>query len=695
MDTPRSCYAAPPTALVTLRWRCTVALRCCARGSRLWIIIQLAAALLASGCATTHYVKVNSAPHSPLVERLKLTSRGGPQPSARTLQLLRLYDLLGDLHGNMQPLLEKFQAIVDREPTPDKVYAFAELNYIAGKKAELTSPDLALDYFGTSVMHAYQYLFEPRYGPLRNPYDPEFRGACDVYNGALESALRLVQRRGGLLPGRTYSVESASQAWDVKIVVSDGRWQNDDVAAFKFVSDYEVQGLKNQFHSFGLGVPLIAIRERHGPQRPDEQFLPAFLSFPVTAFLHVLPDTGACPSGTRPRHVAIVKLYDPLSATDIMIGNRRVPLETDLSTPLAYFLNDPQLDPNNPRLNLETVATQGLLHPDKTASEAGLYMLQPYEPEKIPVLMIHGIWSSPMTWMEMFNDLRGDPEIRKHYQFWFYLYPTGQPFWQSATQLRSDLAQARAVLDPEHREPAFDQMVLVGHSMGGLVARMQTVASGDDFWHIVSDKPFRVVKASPDERQHLEQVFFFRPNPSVRRLITIATPNRGSEFANNTTRWLAKELINLPQLPLAHRDELVNENPGVFRTHNMLQVKTSIDSLAPDSPILPTLLHAQQPPWLKCHNIVGVLPDTGFIGTGFLGAAPGGTDGVVSYESAHLDNVASELKVPADHQAVNRHPLSILEVRRILLEHLHDVSNFPYRPPQQERTAGTAIDSYR
>ncbi|HVX14342.1 MAG TPA: alpha/beta fold hydrolase [Pirellulales bacterium] len=645
-----------------------------------------AAVLLSAGCGATQYVKVRSAPRSPLVEQLKLTSRGGPEPSGRTLQLLRQYALLDELHGNLHPLLDKFQAIVDREATPDKVYAFAELNYIAGRKAEMKNPDLALDYFGTTVTHAYLYLFDPRYGQMRNPYDPEFRGACDLYNGALESALRLLQQRGGLLPGRTYSIESASQAWDVQIAVSKGRWRNDDFAEFRFVSDYEVQGLTNQFHSFGLGVPLIAIRERkeirQAGGRPDEQFLPALLSFPVTAFLHVVPDNGDCPKGTRPRHVAILELYDPLTATDIVLGNRRVPLETDLSTPLAYFLNDPQLDPNNPRINLETVATQGLLHPDKTAAEAGLYMLQPYEADKIPVLMVHGLWSSPMTWMEMFNDLRGDPEIRKHYQFWFYLYPTAQPFWQTAARLRKDLAHARAVLDPHHREPAFDQMVLVGHSMGGLVAKMQTVASRGDFWHLASEKPFQYVKATADERQHLENVFFFRPEPAVRRLITIATPHRGSKFANTTTRWLANELINLPPIPLLHRDELLKANPGVFNEHNILQVKTSIDSLAPDCPILPVLLRAEQPPWLKCHNIVGVLPDTGLIGS-----VAGGTDGVVSYESAHLDKVASELKVAADHLAVNRHPLSILEVRRILLEHLRDLRSFPYGPGTSERTA--------
>lgn len=642
----------------------------------------LAALLIAAvGCRTTHYVKLSSVPHSPLVERLKLTSRGGPQPSARTLQLLRQYDLIHGLRGDMQPLLDQFQEIVDHEPTPDKVYAFAELNFIAGKKVEIKDATAALDHFGTAVTHAYLYLFDPRFSVQRNPYDPEFRGSCDLYNGALESTLRLVQRRGGLLPGRTYSIESTSQAWDVKITIAKGRWQADDFADFKFVSDYEVQELKNQYHSFGLGVPLIAIRQRHDPPSPAERFLPPQLSFPVTALLHVVPDTAACEAGTRPRHVAVLELYDPMVATDIVVGNRRVPLETDLSTPLAYFLNDPRLDPNNPRINLDNIATEGLLRPDKTQAEAGLFMLQPYEPDKIPVLMVHGVWSSPITWMEMFNDLRGDPEIRRHYQFWFYLYPTGQPFWHSATQLRRDLAQARAVLDPQRREPAFDQMVLVGHSMGGLVAEMQAVASRDDFWHTVSPKPFQLVKTTPAERQHLQDLFFFTPNPSIRRLITIATPHRGSRIANDATRWLAHELIHLPKLPALRRDELFQENPGLFRDHSILKVKTSVDSLAPDSPVLPVLLSAPKPPWLKRYNIIGVLPNKGL-----LGSVAGGTDGVVSYESAHLDNVP-ELKVNADHLTVHRHPLSILEVRRILLEHLRDLQSFPYHELPSERTA--------
>ena len=148
---------------------------------------------------------------------------------------------------------------------------------------------------------------------------------------------------------------------------------------------------------------------------------------------------------------------------------------------------------------------------EKPQSLTGLFMLEPFDPGKIPVLMVHGLWSSPMTWMEMFNDLRSFPEIRDQYQFWFYLYPTGQPFWVSARQLREDLAQARAVVDPRHQAPALDQMVLVGHSMGGLVSTLQTLESGNDFWAVLSDRPFEELQAEDETRQQAGRDGFLPP----------------------------------------------------------------------------------------------------------------------------------------------------------------------------------------
>lgn len=637
------------------------------RAERRTFVVVLVA-LCATGClsSSTQYVKVRTAPKNPLSEQLSLSAWSGPKPSDRTMQMLRRYDAVEDLEGDPHQLVLKFQKITETEPAIELAHTTAELAYLAGKKTEGKNEKTALDYYETAVAYAYLYLFDPRYGPARNPYDPQFRGACDLYNSSLESALRIVHKNKQLVPGSSHVIESANRRCDVTIVLRSSRWKPEDFERFEFVSDYEVSGLTNLYQTFGLGVPLIAVRKCRDPESPVEKYYPPELSFAVTAFLRVMPNATTAEAGSdtsAPKQV-LLELYDPLEATDIDAAGRRVPLESDGSTALAYYLS-------SPKLKLNELETLGVFRPDLGEKATGLYMLEPYDPNRIPVVMIHGLWSSPLTWMEMFNDLRSDPKLRQKYQFWFYLYPTGQPFWNSATRFREDLAELRRRVDPQFTAPALDQMVLVGHSMGGLVAKLQTVESRDDYWKIVSDQSFQEVKASDETRMRLEKMFYFNPNPSVRRVVTIGTPHHGSSFSNSTTRWLAHKLIKLPSMSMLTRDELLQENPGLFRDPAMLQVKTSIDSLAADSPILPVLLESPLGPATNYHNIIGVVPTQSW-----LRSVSGKSDGIVSYDSAHVDGVDSEIVVAADHMHVHRHPASVLEVRRILLEHLAEL-NYP------------------
>jgi len=505
-------------------------------------------------------------------------------------------------------------------------------------------------------------LFNPKYALATNPYDPQFRGACDLYNASLEAALRSVNKQGKLKPGEHIAVDLKGQQYDIAIEPRNVPWPASDIKRFEFVSDYKINGLTNVFHTFGLGVPLIAVRKDHPPDDPVEKHYAPGLSFPVTAFLRCLPDNPAqVAGGGTGRHRAVLELYDPLHSTDITVCDRRVPLESNITTPLAYSLNDPAF------AQLEQPTT-GLLHPDKVKKLSGIYMLEPYQPGKIPVLMIHGLWSSPITWMEMFNDLRGDPDMRSQYQFWFYMYPTGQPFWRSAAQLREALADVRNTFDPTRSEAALDQMVLVGHSMGGLVANMQIVNSRDDFWHIASDNPIQLVKADDKTRAGLDSTFYFRADQSVRTIITIGTPHRGSYFANDVTRYLADRLISFPEAMTSRLSKLRMDNPGFFRDTNMITPSTSLDSLSPEAPILPVLLAAQRPPWIKYHNVVGRLPKDSWTARLF-----GDGDGVVPYTSAHLEEATDEIEVPAEHDEVHRHPQTILHVREILAEHLREV----------------------
>lgn len=629
------------------------------------------ALIAAPGCSSTKWAKLRGSPDNALTQRLARLSKGELKPTPRTVQSLRVCALEEEYKKNPEGAIAELENLVRTRPSADLVYSLAELCYIRGKGVEEKDPQAAGAWYGASLGHAYQYLFDQRFSWLRNPYDPQFREACDVYNGSLEAALRLVCARNELKPNRVCAVETGGKYYNILCLLRNSRWKPEDIHHFEFASDYEVDGLANQYRTYGLGVPLIAVRERYEGQAPEDRYYPPQLSFPMTAFFRPLDK-----SRTSLPYDAVLELYDPVAGAETRVDALTVPLESDSTTPLAYALSNPVND---------KLATLGLLFPefltqmqgDAKSPIMGLYMLEPYEPGKIPVLMVHGLWSSPMTWMQMYNDLRNAPEIRAHYQFWFYYYPTGQPFLISAAQLRRDLKEMRATFDPGRHDPALDQMVLIGHSMGGLVSRLQTIHSGDEFWSLVSDRPFSELKAQPEVRENLAKLFFFEPNPSVRRVVTIGTPHRGSDVSNNFTQWLTAKLVRLPTQLVSYQQELYRENKDILKDDALIQIQTSVDTLDPAYPVFPAMLEADKPPWVRYHNIVGEIPQQSMF-TSFLK----GSDGVVSYESAHMEDVVSEIVVSADHTSIHTRPHAIVEVRRILLEHLAELRSAPYPLPK-------------
>ncbi|MBX3420865.1 MAG: alpha/beta fold hydrolase [Pirellulaceae bacterium] len=635
-----------------------------------WTIYLLMGLLVtASGCASQRYLVRRDMPVNPLANQLRIASRTGPQVTNRTALVLRRYALDDLYQSRPAECLLAMQKLVQTESDGELVYGISEVAYVEAKRLERQhKPAEALDMYGVAVSNAYMYLFSMEFDRIRNPYDPVFRGACDLYNQSLECSLRLVNAKGQLQPGTSYEVISGDKQYYVQTLMKGG-WQTADFDRFEFVSDYRLEGLTSSGMTYGLGVPLIAVRKPGPTEDPREAYYPRGLSFPVTALLRVVP-TVPDQSNPHRRHECVLELHDPLISSDISLANRLVPLQSDLSTALAYFLDNPEFQEKNK-------ATYGLVNPHKADKYRGIVMLEPFDPQRIPVLMVHGLWSSPITWMPMFNDLRSFPELRRNYQFWFYHYPTGQPFWMSATQMRRELDMLREQLDPDRQYEALNQMVLVGHSMGGLVSRMQTIDSRDDFWNILSDKPFDQVQGAPEDIQLLKTAAFFKPSPDIRRVITIGTPHHGSDYANDVTRWVSRQIIRLPSRMVSTGQKLITLNPDVFQNADLLTNSTSIDSLSPDSPVFPAMIRAPRAPWVTYHNIVGMVPtgrwpkEVKTIG-----------DGIVEYASAHMDDVASEITVAAEHQDIHRNPRSILEVRRILQLHLKSVQD-EYRVAQR------------
>lgn len=609
------------------------------------------------GCSSTEWVTVRGVPSSPLTERLQLESWSGPQITERTALILRRSGL--DPETAPADLLQPMSEVVRREDSGETTYAYAELAFLAGQSARHSNSSQALDYYCLAASEAFRYLFDPRLADQRNPYDPLYRGASDLYNGSVDEVLRLLKRDGRLTPAEI-DKQHQNQPWDVTVIARDGPWSADQFDRFELASDFEVAGLTNQYRTYGLGVPLVAVRRTPPETRPTDGFYPPGLAVPLTAFMRPTSWEHWQEGHGGARHSVVLELYNPLNATMVDVGPLRIPLESDLTTPLAWFLNEAELEP---------FATKGLLRP--TQDKSKLFFAQPYEADKIPVVFVHGLWSDPSAWAEMLNELRATPEIRARYQFWFYMYPTGQPFWYSAADLRDKLQEARLDFDPDHRSAAMDQMVLIGHSMGGLVSKMQAVESGNNFWNAISEQPFNQVDPDSEVHVRLAKTFFFHPNPSIREVITIGSPHRGSSYANATTKWLASKVVRLPTDLVSSLQNLAGMKPGIFRAGFSPEYDTSISSLSADSPILPVLLDAPRPPGIHLHNIIG------------RESADADGDGIVSLASASLGDADSQVVVDADHMNIHRHPVAILEVRRVLLEHLGQMDRWtrgPRRP---------------
>jgi pimeloyl-ACP methyl ester carboxylesterase len=644
-----------------------------ARGLHGYTLACLACVALA-GCSG---ITVRQAKRPDLLQAFRTSLLEDHDLSPRTLLTLRQLDLERVYSDNPTNAFGQLQKITVSDPQPDRIFAMAELSYLLGRQAEGRKKQDPVVYYYLCAGYAYHYLFDsdaargdpagkdtdqhPSAWDTGNPayFDPRFRLACDLYNSGLAKCLRAAQKAGRLDPtGQLHVPTTDGKGFTLSVVHRGFSWRPDEFGPLQLCCDYEVQGLQNVYHGYGLGVPLIGSRDPAAPG-PAHAFYPHAVDFPVSAFFRFdgdLSELCAC-------HCGRLELYNPLAVHTVQINGRSIPLETDLTTPLAYYLSHTEFN---------DVPYAGFLRPDEVQKRSGIYMFEPYERGKIPVLMVHGLLSSPVTWAPLFNDLRADPALRERFQFWFYLYPSSNPYMLTAADLRQTLAQLRGELDPGHTDRALDRMVLVGHSMGGIVSRLLTVDSGGDFWRLVSATPFETIPLNDDDRSELRRIFFFDRQPFIERVVFLGTPHHGSDLSPSFPARLAEHFVRYPTRLMRLANDLAKANPAAWPTLRKGSLPTSLDMLKPKSPVLELIAYRPEPGNVHYHSIIGELPrDERYVE--YL--IPGGTtrektDGVVTYTSAHLDHIDSEIVVPADHLHIHHHPLAVQEVKRILLEHL-------------------------
>ena len=592
----------------------------------------------------------------------RFTAGGGERLSFESRNFLSSNLLMSDFRHDGEKLVRRLSIRHEIEPSRMLLSVLSDVCFQLAQRS--FDKDEALKFDLAAIYYASELLFNEKYRNVNlGNYDPSMYQTARIYNGALARLYTELTRRDLLRKGQ-YRLETANGK-DIIFDLPhyDLIYPASSYQKFMLCSDYRIRHLSHFTYEFGLGVPIIALTNEQ--TRYKSLLTAAPIAHGATAFLRFYPAKKGDPH--RVLH-ARLEFYDNDRIRSVQVAGQKIPLIFDYSTPFAYYIS------TMPDMNVLDYT----FNPNQF--QAGLYTLEPYQPGKIPVVLVHGLLSSIHTWMQMVNTLKNDPQIRKHCQFWFFTYSSGNPILYSASMLRKSLynAYAELAVTPEAKE-AFKHTVIIGHSMGGLLSKTLLQDPGDSLVRQASGKPWTEVQkmCTPEQQKLIEDVALYHSVPFVRRVLFLAVPHRGSKMAQYMQVRMIARLIKLPT-------GLVNDLTGIVKTLSAKQnaadkfeirIRSGLEGLSPKDHSLRALQALPLRSDVPFHSIIGNNKK----------ATPGGTDGVVEYWSSHLDQVRSELVVQSGH-SVQQHPVAIYEVRRILLEHLNAekiCSTKPLTPVQQ------------
>ena len=457
--------------------------------------------------------------------------------------------------------------------------------------------------------------------------------AVRIYNKAVtESILSLTKGKVSLLAADGSTIRKGDKTYQLQIITAGPAIRNP--SGFDRLIPAEKirwKQLKRDVQQAGIGAPFVGLQ--NSPKTKTTNRPPFGFAEPLTAIASFGKKSS---SGER---AVGISLLDPRKLNFVTLDKKIFPLRGDFTAPLAFF----------PKKDGILFGFLSMIQSDRVASREGIYFTEPYDPDKIPVLFVHGLASSPHAWMEFINNLNASPEFRRHYQVWVYLYPSGTPIVVNALRLRT------AIADIAEHYPLKHKIVIIGHSMGGILARLQVSSSGDIFWNTLFGAKAQTMRAEFPDDSLIKKVLFFQASTHVGRVIFIATPHRGSNLALIPIASLPSALIRMPNALIREFNSKLKYALKMIDP-SMKSIPTSISGLSPKSPVLKAM--DKLPLDVPYHSIIG---NRG-LDTQPLSQS---SDGIVPYWSSHLEGAESEVIVPTGHDAF-KSPASVNEVLRIL-----------------------------
>jgi pimeloyl-ACP methyl ester carboxylesterase/predicted GNAT family acetyltransferase len=392
--------------------------------------------------------------------------------------------------------------------------------------------------------------------------------------------------------------------------------------------DFKGTYVKDHVTKEGIGAPLVAKRELTAEQASAFS-TPPYIYYSVTATVQF--EGSHC----------VISIHDPLAVESVRVDGHNYPLAANFTASYALLLA---------REKPQKLGFARLLRPQEYAATARVARLEPYNPNKTVLLVIHGLMDTPATWVPMLNDLRGDKDIRRNYQFWFFSYPSGYPYPYSAAILRHELDAI------EKKFPLRKPMVVIGHSMGGCITRTLLTDTGTKLWIEAFGHPPAETEMPAESKRLLEKAIIFEHRPEIGRVVFMSTPHRGANLASNWIGRIGSMLVRTPAKLLTVNQTLresLTADPAALK---LKRLPNSVDTMAPNNRFVMGINTIPITPGIPYHSIIG---DRG------RGDTPNSSDGVVPYWSSHLAGARSEFIAPCDHGSPHN-PQAIAEVHRIL-----------------------------
>jgi pimeloyl-ACP methyl ester carboxylesterase len=596
------------------------------------LALLLGALVLASACSTP--IGVVRGDRHTMYRSLTSSVLSKGELSAASTQLLNRLGLAERFEDEPEVVLNELRGsgeVLSR----DRLFGLSELSFAVAEQKHKPA------YYLAAAIYAYAFLVPTEGAP--SGIDPRVRLAADLYNLGLTLGLASPDRDTVVLDAGWRPLPFGQL--EITARPDEFLWGGYRFERFVAVTEFETRGLLNNYRQPGIGAPLAASLTPvgNGPT-PVRGRIPPTVKVPVTAFLRIENVMEGIASGSVRGQL---ELYPADEARTVTVDGRTVPLELAPSAALAYTLEDA------PVWKTEFAA---FLSGESSVFPGGLGLIHPYRPGRIPIVFVHGTASSPARWAPMLNELENDPVLRDRLQFWFFTYNTSNPILFSAKELRDALRKMLDEVDPDGRDPALRQMVLIGHSQGGLLARLMVTDSGDRFWDNIAREPLARFRMNEETRELVKSTMFFEPLPFVKQVIFICTPHRGSFRVTGLVLDVIRRLVTLPARLVKDVAELAKDNPGMLAI--TARMPTAVDNMLPGQQFVRTLSSSPIAPGVTTHSIIAVRG---------IGPPEGLSDGVVRYESAHLEGAASEKIVRSGHSAQDK-PETIEEVRRILRE---------------------------